>query len=70
MTRPSERSPLLPAHRAFVVQFRVDADVKAGRYAGRVEHVVSGQTAHFYSLEDLLGFIARVLDQVDTEEGT
>jgi len=29
----------------------------------RVEHVGSGQTTHFQSLEDLLAFIARVLAQ-------
>ena len=29
--------------------------------SGRVEHVVSGQSAHFASLEELLAFIARVL---------
>ena len=28
---------------------------------GRVEHVVSGQTTHFHSLEELVAFISRVL---------
>ena len=28
---------------------------------GQVEHVVSGQSIHFASLEELLDFIARVL---------
>ena len=54
------RSPLSP-HRAFVVQFRAETAVEQGRFAGRVEHVVSGQAGQFASLEELLAFIARVL---------
>ena len=56
-------SPLSP-YRAFVVQFRVETNVTHGRYAGRVEHVVSGQATHFASLEELLAFIGRVLATV------
>ena len=62
----AERSPLSP-HRAFVVQFREETDVEQGRFVGRVEHVVSGQAAHFASLEELLAFMGRVLTQVRTE---
>ena len=62
----AERSPLSP-HRAFVVQFRAETAVEQGRFVGRVEHVVSGQAAHFASLEELLAFIGRVLTQVRTE---
>jgi hypothetical protein len=46
------------------VYFRVNNDVAQGRFAGRVEHVVSGQTTHFASLEELLAFIAQVLATV------
>jgi len=56
----TEQAPL-SVHWAFVVHFRVNSDVTQGRLAGRVEHVVSGQSAHFASLEELLAFIARVL---------
>ncbi len=56
-------SPLSP-YRAFVVQFRAETKVARGRYAGRVEHVVSGQATHFASLEELLAFIGRVLATV------
>ena len=59
----AERSPLSP-HWAFVVQFREETDVEQGRFAGRVEHVVSRQATHFHSLEELLAFIVRVLAQV------
>jgi hypothetical protein len=56
----AEQAPL-SVHCAFVVYFRVNSDVTEGRLAGRVEHIVSGQTTHFSSLEELLAFIARVL---------
>ena len=64
MTAPAERQPPLSPHRAFVVQFRTETDMAHGRYSGRVEHVVSGQAAHFSSLEELLAFIAQVLATV------
>jgi hypothetical protein len=57
---PADESPLSP-HRAFVVQFRENADVERGRLTGRIEHVTSGQATHFQSLEQLLAFVARVL---------
>ncbi len=53
----------LPRQRAFVVQLRAQADATPDRFAGRVEHVVSGQAIHFHSLDAFLGFIARMLAQ-------
>jgi hypothetical protein len=61
MSDPSAPSSPLSPHRAFVVQFRAETDVAAGRLAGRVEHVVSGQVTVFHTLDALLAFIARVL---------
>jgi len=60
MPAQTPASPLLPPW-AFVVQFRVETDLAQGRCTGRVEHVVSGQAAHFQSLEELLAFLTRVL---------
>ncbi len=60
----SAGKPSLPVQRAFVVQFRAEADVERGRFAGRVEHVVTGQASLFHSLEELLAFMASVLIQV------
>jgi hypothetical protein len=54
----------LSVHWAFVVHFRVSSDVACGQIAGRVEHVVSGQSTLFDSLEELLAFMARVLASV------
>ena len=61
MTKPpADESPLSP-HRAFVVQLREQADVERGCWVGRVEHVTSGRTTHFQSLEEMLAFIAGIL---------
>ena len=54
----------LSVHWAFVVHFRTNTDVCRGQIAGRVEHVVSGQSMHFDSLEELLAFIDQVLAHV------
>jgi len=56
-----EGKPSLPVRRAFVVQFRAEADVERGRFEGRVEHVMSGQSSRFHSLDELLVFMARIL---------
>jgi hypothetical protein len=52
-------APLSP-HWAFVVQFRA---VPGGTVfeAGRVEHLVSGRTKHFQSLEELTAHLEREL---------
>ena len=38
-----------------------DPEIEQRRGEGRVEYVVSGQTSHSISLEELLAFVARVL---------
>jgi hypothetical protein len=55
-----EKSPL-SVHRAFVVYLSTRADVIRGQWEGKAEHIVSGQVTHFHSLDDLAGFITRVL---------
>ena len=52
--------PLFPPEQAFVVQFMADGDAAGTRCAGRVEHVVSGRSARFDSLEGLFDFIEQV----------
>jgi hypothetical protein len=54
----------LPTHRAFVVQLRDQPPGAPLAWDGRVEHVVSGQMAHFHTLEELVAFISRVLASV------
>jgi hypothetical protein len=48
--------------RAFIVHLRTDADIAGGRVVGRVEHVRSGDAAHFQSIEELLSFMATLLN--------
>jgi hypothetical protein len=60
----AQSQPSLPTNRAFVVQFRPPPTDAAPAYAGRVEHLESGQVARFQSLEELLAFIIRVLTDV------
>lgn len=49
---------------AFVIQFRPETDIEAGRFEGRVEHVASCKAGRFHSLDELLAFIADVLTEV------
>jgi len=64
-----ESQPSLPANRAFVVQFRAQYTGALATYDGRVEHLVSGQVARFHSLEELLGFMTRVLTEIQAQSG-
>jgi hypothetical protein len=49
-------------HRAFVVHLGAGGGPRRRRFQGRVEHLPSGRTAYFSSLEGLLEFLAGVLD--------
>ena len=48
-----EVAPLSP-YRAFVVQFRTTAGQTPRHFAGRVEHMTSGQAVRFSSSEELV----------------
>jgi hypothetical protein len=49
-----------PSRRAFVVKLGADAD--CAHLVGRIEHVESGQTVRFETLEGLGDFLAQVID--------
>jgi hypothetical protein len=53
---------------SFVIQFRPETDIEAGRFEGRVEHIASCKATRFHSLDELLGFIASVLTEVSNRE--
>ena len=53
---------------AFVIQFRPETDVEAGRFEGKVEHIASYEATRFSSLEELLSFIVRMLSEVSNTE--
>lgn len=67
MTGPGEARSF-PNNRAFVVQLAAGADVARGAVFGRVEHVLSAHAAHFHTLDDLLGFMARVLSETEAAD--
>jgi hypothetical protein len=58
-------APLSP-HWAFVVQFRALPGGPAYA-AGRVEHLVSGRTSHFQSLEELTVYLTAELLAAERE---
>jgi len=51
-----------PYDRAFVIQFGSEADVGGGPVVGRAEHVASGRSKRFRSLDELIAFIAACSD--------
>ena len=53
--------------RSFRVQFRADADIRRGDCSGRVEHIRSGDAAHFSSADELLSFLALWLSRDDRD---
>jgi hypothetical protein len=64
MPKHSAGKAPLSVHWAFVVHFRLSTNIARGQIEGRVEHVVSGQSMHFDSLEELLAFMRKVLATV------
>jgi hypothetical protein len=54
---------------AFVIQFRGTDESDAGRFPGRVEHVASGRTALFQSVEDLPEILLKMLRDLASENG-
>jgi hypothetical protein len=46
---------------AFIIQFRTDSNSGAVKLAGRIEHVASGNTAIFESINDLPELLRQML---------
>lgn len=53
---------------AFVIQFRGPAEARADQIPGRVEHVASGRTATFQSIEELPQILLEMLRCALTDE--
>lgn len=68
MTRSNE--PTLPRDRAFVVQLRGDAALDDGAVRGRVEHLVTGETARFETGDQLCRCLMRLLAAADGSGST
>ncbi len=52
---------------AFVIQFRGADDGDKGSISGRVEHVASGRTAIFQSVDELPQILVNILSTVTSE---
>ena len=52
------------ADRVFVVQFRDPTEPGSAHFAGRAEHVMSGENTAFQTPEELVGFFGRVMKQL------
>ena len=59
-----DQSPKNSPNRVFVVQFRGPAEPGSARFAGRAEHLMSGQNTGFETPEDLFEFFGRILNQL------
>ncbi len=46
-------------HGDFVIQVRETIDLERGQFEGRVEHIDSGRSKHFRTVEDLLSFVVQ-----------
>jgi hypothetical protein len=53
---------------AFVIQFRPETEVHAGRFEGKAEHIASYEATRFHSLDELLAFIVRMLTEISNKE--
>jgi len=49
---------------AFVVQFRASIESESAGFAGRAEHVMSGQNTDFETPQELVDFFGRVMDRI------
>ena len=56
-TMGSSETSYLPADRSFVVQIEAFVEINKGQFSGRIEHIVTGKSARFQSLEQLFAFI-------------
>jgi len=53
----------MPLEQTFVVQFRDCPRSGSAWFAGRTEHVMSGQSGDFVAPEELIEFFGRVMNQ-------
>jgi hypothetical protein len=69
---PNDLDHQASTNRRFVIQLRIDADPASGVCRGRVQHLRSGEAAHFDSLEELALFFTAmtVKERSDTLSGT
>jgi hypothetical protein len=57
MSRQTDSGAFAFTGRAFRVHFAADADLANGVCSGRIEHLRSGDAAHFRTAQELLTFV-------------
>jgi len=57
----TDRTPVLPYARAFIVQFGAETDARLGNVTGRIEHLQTGRRSRFASVDELLAWIMAML---------
>jgi len=67
-SEPVAPVPELPPWKAFVVQFSRKADVPAGIFSGRVEHLNSGRRTSFQSSAELVRILETMLEGIAANE--
>lgn len=55
----------LPSRRTFLLRFSDATQPEAGVYRGRVEHIGTGRTARFTSLQEATDFAGEIMDEED-----
>jgi hypothetical protein len=58
----------LPSNRVFLIRLSSGAGPSAGNQRGRIEHIRSGRTKRFSSLDKVEEFISEVLSEEDHQE--
>ena len=66
----SEKDVSLPTNRAFVIQLRASSGETEVSHRGRVEHLASGQAAHFADQGELWAFVDSALATERSDENT
>lgn len=51
--------------RGFVIQLHSETDLYSEKFAGRVEHVDSGRSDGFRSVEELVNFIKQTMREIE-----
>lgn len=59
-----------PPNRVFVVQFYDSTEPESTRFAGRAEHLMTGQSTDFEAPEELVKFFGRVRNQLKPRSQT
>jgi hypothetical protein len=58
----------LPSNRVFLIRLSSGAGPSGGNQRGRIEHIRSGRTKRFSSLDKVEEFISEVLSEEDHQE--